>query len=194
MKKHLLLLPSLLGGLALTLVATPAFAQTETTPPPANQPTAVVVSSPSGGGAGIGIGAITTLGTLHGTGAEFVYDQAMFHIEGLLEYDHTSRAGMMASTSNFEFGAGGWYHLFRGVNSDFSLGGLAGIYYTSTAGASQTAFTLEPGAEARVFLTPNFALEGRVGFAVVFGDNNHDTVISLGGQTTAAFGFTYFIR
>ncbi len=64
--------------------------------------------------------------------------------------------------------------------------------------SSATGFTLEPGALARVFLTPNFALEGRVGFAITFGDNNADTVIiSLGGQTTATtagFGFTYFIR
>ena len=96
---------------------------------------------------------------------------------------------------DFGFGVGGWYHLFRGVNSDFSLGGVAGLLYDSPAGApSTTSFTLEPGAEARVFLTPNFALEGRVGFAITFGDNNANTVISLGGQTTATFGFTYFIR
>jgi hypothetical protein len=192
MKKSPLLLPYLLGGLALT-VAAPAFAQTDAPPPAAtNPPAAVVVSSPSGGGAGIGIGAVATLGGL--AGGQFVYDQAMFHVEAILEYDHTSRAGMMPSTSDFEFGAGGWYHLFRGVNSDFSLGGVAGIFYTSTGGVSGTAFTLEPGAQARVFLTPNFALSGRVGFAITFGDNNADTVISLGGQTEAAFGFTYFIR
>ncbi len=192
MKKPPLLSSLLLGGLALTLATSPALAQTDLTPPPATTPPPVVVSTPAGGGAGIGIGAVDTLGGL--AGGQFVYDQAMFHIEGILGYSHTSRPLMMPSSSTFEIGAGGWYHLFRGVNSDFSLGGVAGLGYTSAAGASTTSFTLEPGAEARVFLTPNFALEGRVGFAITFGDNNSNTVISLGGQTNATFGFTYFIR
>jgi hypothetical protein len=191
MMKPAYLLSSLLGGLALTLAAAPAFAQTETAP--LTPPPAVVVSSPAGGGAGIGIGAVATLGGL--AGGEFVYDQSMFHIEGILGYSHTSRANNAPSSSDLGFGVGGWYHLFRGVNSDFSLGGVAGLLYDSPAGGpSTTSFTLEPGAEARVFLTPNFALEGRVGFAFTFGDNNANTVISLGGQTTATFGFTYFIR
>jgi hypothetical protein len=201
MKKAPFLSSLLLGGLALTLAAAPARAQTETAPPPANNPPAsVVLTSPSGGGAGIGIGAVATLGGL--AGGQVVYDLAMFHIEGILGYQHISRALMMPSTSNFGFGVGAWYHLFRGVNSDFSVGGLAGILYGSTGGTSGTDFTLEPGAQARVFLTPNFALSGRVGFAVTFGDNNANTVIALGGQTTATsntstvagFGFTYFIR
>jgi hypothetical protein len=203
MKKAPLLSSLLLGGLALTLAATPALAQTETAPPPNNNPPAsVVLTTPSGGGAGIGIGAVATLGGL--AGGQVVYDLAMFHIEGILGYQHISRANMMPSSSNFGFGVGGWYHLFRGVNSDFSLGGLAGIIYGSTGPTSATGFTLEPGAQARVFLTPNFALEGRVGFAITFGDNNADTTITIGGQTTAngpanlgtnaGFGFTYFIR
>lgn len=197
MKKPLFIPSLLLGALALTLAAAPAMAQTDATPPPAAPPpAAVVVSSPSGGGAGLGFGAVGWLGGL--AGAQVVYDQAMFHIEGTLSYLHTSPAAAMApSASNFQFGAGGWYHLFRGVNSDFSIGGGAGLNYASAAGASTTWFDLEPGAEARVFLTPNFVLSGRVGFAITFGDNNTSTNIGLGGQTTgstAGFGFTYFIR
>ena len=193
MKKPLFLSSLLLGGLALTLAAAPAMAQTDATPPPASPPpTAVVVSSPSGGGAGIGIGAVAWLGGL--TGAQVVYDQTMFHIEGTLGYFHTSPAGMGASGSNFQFGAGGWYHLFRGVNSDFSIGGGAGLTYATGGGVSTTTFDLEPGAEARVFLTPNVALSGRVGFAITFGDGNTPTNININGQTTAGFGFTYFIR
>jgi hypothetical protein len=192
MMKPPYLLPSLLGGLALTLAAAPAFAQTETAPPPAASSPPPAYLSPSGGGAGIGIGAVTTLGGL--TGGQFVFDQSMFHIEGILGYQHISPPGMGASTSEFGFGVGGWYHLFRGVNSDFSLGGLAGLIYDSGVGTSTTSFTLEPGAQARVFLTPNFALEGRVGFAITFGDNQSNTVVTIGGQTTATFGFTYFIR
>jgi hypothetical protein len=192
MKKGPFLSSLLLGGLALTLTASSALAQTETAPPPAAPPPVVVSSGYSNGGAGIGIGAVDTLGGL--AGGQFVYDQAMFHLEGILGYQHISRALGMPSSTNFGFGVGGWYHLFRGINSDFSLGGVAGIIYASTGPGSSTGFTLEPGAEARVFLTPNFALEGRVGFAITFGDNNADTVISLGGQTNATFGFTYFIR
>jgi hypothetical protein len=192
MMKPPYLLTSLLGGLALTLAAAPAFAQTETAPPPAASPPPAYLA-PAGGGAGIGFGAVATLGGL--AGGQFVYDQSMFHIEGILGFEHTSPANNAPSSSDFGFGVGGWYHLFRGVNSDFSLGGVAGLLYHSPAAApATTSFTLEPGAEARVFLTPNFALEGRVGFAFRFGDNNADTVISLGGQTTATFGFTYFIR
>jgi hypothetical protein len=195
MKKPLFISSLLLGALALTLAATPAMAQTDAQPPSSPPPTAVVVSSPSGGGAGLGFGAVAWLSTL--AGAQVVYDQTMFHIEGTLSYLHTSPPGMAPSGSTFQFGAGGWYHLFRGVNSDFSIGGGAGLNYASAAGASTTTFDLEPGAEARVFLTPNFALSGRVGFAITFGDNNAPTNIGLGGQTTgstAGFGFTYFIR
>jgi hypothetical protein len=190
MKKIPFLSSLLLGGLALTLAASPAFAQTETAP--LTPPPPVVVSSPAGGGAGLGFGAVAWLGGL--AGAQVVYDQSMFHLEGTLSFGHTSPPGMAPSSSDFEFGAAGWYHLFRGVNSDFSIGGGAGLDYVSVGGASTTSFDLEPGAEARVFLTPNFSLNARVGFAFTFGDNNSNTVITLGGQTTAGLGFTYFIR
>jgi hypothetical protein len=193
MKKPLFIPSLLLGALALTLAAAPAMAQTDATPPPAAPPpAAVVVSSPSGGGAGLGFGAVAWLGGL--AGAQVVFDQTMFHIEGTLSYVHTSGPGMAPSASDFQFGAGGWYHLFRGVNSDFSIGGAAGLNYATAAGGSTTSFDLEPGAEARVFLTPNFALSGRVGFSITFGDANTATNINIGGQTTAGFGFTYFIR
>jgi hypothetical protein len=191
MKKPLFISSLLLGALALTLAATPAMAQTDA-PPAAPPPAAVVVSSPSGGGAGLGFGAVGWLGGL--TGAQVVYDQAMFHIEGTLGYFHTSPPNMGPSASNFQFGAGGWYHLFRGVNSDFSIGGGAGLTYATGGGVSTTTFDLEPGAEARVFLTPNFALSGRVGFAITFGDGNTPTNININGQTIAGVGFTYFIR
>src|SRR3569832_60770 len=86
MKKPLLL--SFLGGLALC-AATPAFAQTEP-PPPASTPPANSAPITSVGGGGIGIGAIAFLSGL--TGGEFVYDQSMFHIEGLLGSRHESAA------------------------------------------------------------------------------------------------------
>ena len=73
MKKPPLLSSLLLGGLALTLTASPALAQTDLTPPPAATPPPVVVSTPAGGGAGIGIGAVDTLGGLAGGDLEGPY-------------------------------------------------------------------------------------------------------------------------
>jgi hypothetical protein len=190
MKKPLLL--SLLGGLALC-AATPAFAQTEP-PPPANAPPPNSAPVTTLGGGGIGIGAVTFLDPIGLAGGLFVYDAAMFHIEAVLGFSTESQNG--ASTSNFDIGASGWYHLARGMNADFSVGGGAGINYTSAPGPgnSRTQFSLDPGVEARVFLTPNFALLGRVGFAISFGDNNSATTISLGGQEANQFGFVYFFR
>jgi hypothetical protein len=189
MKKPLLL--SLLGGLALC-AATPAFAQSEPPPPPANAPPPNSAPFTSVGGGGIGVGAVVWLSGL--AGGEFVYDQPMFHIEAILGYNHISHADNTAQ-SNFTIGVSGWYHLARGSNADFSIGGGAGIFYDSPPGNnSSTHFALEPGAQARVFLTPNFALTARVGIAIEFGDNNSDTTLSIGGQETGALGFTYFFR
>jgi hypothetical protein len=193
MKKPLFLLTSsLVGGLFLCLAA-PASAQ-EATPPPAapmSPPPASSSASSSGGGA-IGIGAIAFLSGL--TGGEFVYDMSMFHIEALLGYQHVSQANNGGSSSDFEVGVAGWYHLARGANADFSIGGSVGLEYASMGGASATAFVIEPGAEARIFLASNFALSGRVGVAITTGDNNAPTTISIAGQETAALGFTYFFR
>jgi hypothetical protein len=196
MKKPLLL--SLLGGLALCAAA-PAFAQTEPPPPPATTPPPNAAPMTSMGGGAIGIGAVTWLGNAGVpnepvAGGQFVYDQPAFHLEGVFGYNHESQNG--ASASDVRFGVAGWYHLARGTNADFSVGGGAGLVYASAMGAgnSATGFTLEPGAEARVFLSPNFALSCRVGFSITFGDNNSATIFSLGGETTGALGFTYFFR
>ena len=156
------------------------------------------------GGGVIGIGAVTWLGNTGNpfglnangpvAGGEFVYDMPVFHIEGVFGFDHSTLNG--TSGSDTRFGVAGWYHLARGSNADFSIGGGAGLVYRSGMGAgnSSTAFTLEPGAEARVFLSPNFALSCRVGFAITFGDNNSPTTFSFGGETTGTLGFTYFFR
>lgn len=189
MRKPLLL--SLLAGLALC-AASPAFAQTEP-PPPATTPPPNSAPITSVGGGGIGIGAQETLNP-NVTYGQFVYDTSAFHLEAMLGFNHTSNADN-TSSSEFAFGVGGWYHLARGSSSDLSLGGTAGLDYTSQPGAgnSRTTFSLIPGIEGRVFITPNFAITGRVGLAFTFGDNNTPTVISF-GQGTGAFGFTYFFR
>ena len=131
------------------------------------------------GGGGIGIGAVAFLsGGL--TGGQFVYDQAMFHVEALLGYQHISPPDNGGSDLELQIRrrpAGITWP--AASNSDFSIGGCAGLLYTSPARRQfADPFSLEPGAEARVFLTPNFALSGRVGFAITFGDNNSDTTTS----------------
>jgi hypothetical protein len=195
MKKPLLVSSSLLAGLFVCLAAAPASAQDATPPPaaPMNTPPPAASSS-SMGGAAIGVGAIQFLSGM--TGGQFVYDAGMFHVEALLGYQYTSMPNNGPSNTLLQFGVGGWYHLARGSMADFSLGGSAGLVYASTSmgGGSSTAFAIEPGAQARVFLSPNFALSGRVGIAITTGDNNTNTVISIAGQETAAFGFTYFFR
>ena len=194
MKKPLLVSSSLLAGLFVCLAAATASAQDSSSPPPpATTPPANSAPVTSFGGGGIGVGAVEWLSGV--TGVEFVYDMPAFHIEATLGYDHISHADN-TSESLFQVGVSGWYHLAKGNMADFSIGGGAAIIYSSPpgAGTSSTAFALEPGAEARVFLSPNFALSARTGIAITFGDNNTDTEFSIGGQVVTAFGFTYFFR
>ena len=193
MKKPLLL-SSLLGGLALCAAASPAFAQTEPPPPaPATTPPPNSAPITSVGGGAIGVGAEAWLSGK--AGGEFVYDQPMFHIEAILGFNHTSAPNNGGSDSDFTIGVAGWYHLARGTNADFSVGGGVALEYNSpNVGGSTTSVAIEPGAEARVFLTPNFALNGRVGFAITTGNGTTNTSFSLLGQETAALGFTYFFR
>lgn len=199
MKKSSLMSLSSVGGLVLILcAATPANAQTEGgLPPPESTPTSPPPAhhSSSGDGAGIGVGAAAFLSGF--TAGQFVYDQALFHIEGLLGFSSTE-AGPNNRATFIGIGVGGWYHIARGSSSDFSVGAALGFGNASSGGNSAQSFALEPGAQARVFLTPNVALHGRVGFAMVFGDNNagfgNASSFTLGGQTSGAFGFTYFFR
>jgi hypothetical protein len=201
MKKPLLVSSSLLAGLLVCLVAANASAQDSTPPPAAPMASSPPPASTSSGGGVIGVGATTFLAPSTGNipgpvaGAEFVYDMPVFHIEGVLGFLHNSPA--VGDSSTFvSFGVAGWYHLAKGNMADFSIGGGAGLQYASipAPGNSSTGFTLEPGAEARVFLSPNFALSARVGFAITFGDNNADTNFLLNGQTTGGLAFTYFFR
>jgi hypothetical protein len=192
MKTPLLVSSSLLGGLVVLLAAAPAKAQ-DSTPPPAAAPMASPASSGMGGG-GIGVGAFVSFfdpGTE--TFAQFVYDQSNFHLAGDLGFNHVNNNG--ATSSDFTVAVEGWYHLSKGASADFSVGGLAGLDYNSPMGAgnSSTVFTLEPAAEARLFVTQSFAFTGRFGLAFVFGDNNTPTTITF-AQATGAFGFTYFFR
>jgi hypothetical protein len=193
MKKSIRIL-SAAGGLLLTLaVSTSALAQD--TPPAASPPPAVVTSSGSGSGAGIGVGAAAFLSGL--TGIQVVYDTRPFHVEGIFGFNSVNTGGPMDTRqTNFQFGARGWYHLHMGSNSDFSLGGGAGVIAVS-GGGSPTAMLLEPGMLARVFLTANFALHVTAGVSMRFGDEIGPTTnpgFGLSSQFLGGFGFSYFFR
>lgn len=169
-----------------------ASAQAQDTPPPAPPPPAP--SHSSGGGAGIGVGAMISLAGF--PAAQFVYDQDMWHLEGLFALDSTTQ-GAAGRQTHVTFGAGGWYHLHRGASSDFSLGVALVVDNTSPpgGGGSSTLTSVEPGAMARAFVTPNVAVHGRLGLAMVLGDTpGGGTDFSLLGQPVLAFGFTYFFR
>jgi hypothetical protein len=194
MKKSML---SSLAGLALGLVgAAPAYAQPDPPPPP---PPGVAASSAGyyNGGAGIGVGIMQQVGGFPaGAGfpvGQFVYDQAIFHVEGFFGFD-SANTGPAGRTTDFIFGAGGWYHISRGSASDFSLGASLGVETVSGAGASATITAFQPGAQIRAFLTPNVALHARGGIAMLFGDAPGATRLEFGGQLVGAFGITYFFR
>ena len=120
----------------------------------------------------------------------------MWHLEGMFELDSTTNPGNAGRTTHVTFGAGGWYHLHRGASSDFSLGVALAVDNTAPpAGGSQTLTSVEPGAMARAFVTPNVAVHGRLGIAMVLGDTNGGgTDFHLLGEPVIAFGFTYFFR
>ena len=195
MNRTKMLMMSLFAAAVLGLGAT---AQAQDTPPPSEPPppppTAHRSSSGGGGdGAGIGVGAALTL-TGVPTG-QFVYDQAIWHLEGLFAFSSTSTMGGGDRGTQISFGAGGWYHLHRGSASDFSLGGALIVATASQGGGSATVTAFEPGAQIRAFVTPNVALHARVGLAFLFGDTaGGGTDLFLNGQSTGAFGVTYFFR
>lgn len=180
---------------AAVVVGLGAAAEAQDSPPPAPAAQSSSVSM-GGSGAGIGVGAgviLSNTGTTFPAG-QFVYDMAVFHIEGLFGFTSAEIPGSGQRQTNLEFGAGGWYHLHRGSASDFSLGALIAINTTSGPGPSTTITAFEPGATIRAFLTPNVALFARAGLVFLFGDTGTGTNIALGGQPTGSFGFTYFFR
>ena len=183
-----------LSLLVLLVAAAPARAE----PPTTRSGSFVFGDGHGSGGAGLGVGAAQFLGGM--TGVEVVYDQPRWHLEGLLgfsSHDQNNGANPPVRTE-FTFGVRAWYHLHQGSNADFSIGGGVGFdhFSVSNGGGSGTQTFLEPGAQARVFLSPNFALFGLAGFGLAFGDvaGNVNSGITLGSQLTAAFGFTYYFR
>lgn len=183
-----LVVGSLFAGIVL-VGAGPASAQDS--PPPAPPP---AVSS--GGGNGIGVGAAAFLSGLGGVQVD--YDQSIWDIEGILGFANRRDGGPGSPTSTvLQAGVRGWYHLHRGANSDFSLGGGIGFQHRTGNGPSQTSTLIEPGARARAFITSNVAAFAILGFTIVVGDNalgNNNTGIALGAQPLFGVGFTYYFK
>lgn len=192
MKKNSLVLTAASILSFVVVLPASALAQDSTTPPPSPPPP---VTARSGAGAGLGLGAVQFLSGL--TGVQVAYDKAVWHVEGMFAFNSVTGVGMGDDTvTTLQFGARGWYHLHDGSNSDFSLGGGAGVVTVSGPGDDPTAFVLEPGALARVFLTPNFAFHGTLGLTMRFGDNVGPTFTGFGmsAQILSGLGITYFFR
>src|SRR5262245_16290711 len=147
---------------AAVVVGLGASAQAQETPPPASPPPepqhhSAIIGGGSGAGIGVGAAVILSdtqvLGVGAFPGAQFVYDMAVLHFEGLFGFT-SGENGAGDRVTNLVFGAGGWYHLHRGSESDFSLGALIAINTNSGPGPSTTITAFEPGATVRGFLTP----------------------------------------
>jgi hypothetical protein len=181
---------------AVVSLATPAFAQEAGTPPGSAPAAPKNSGSTVANVPGLGVGATIFLSGLGGP--DVVYDFGAWHLEGMLAFDHRPANGgpNPPSSTTFEFGAGGWYHLHLGESSDFSLGGSLGFLTNSTGPASNTAMVFEPGAMVRVFVTPNVAIHARLGLIFAVGDNVGplQKQIGLDGEVANDFGFTYFFR
>jgi hypothetical protein len=200
-QKRTLTLCTVVVATALAALATPAFAEevvtttTTTTEAPVKH---VGRSSGEVGNGGFGLGAALFLGGL--VGPEAVYDFGLWHLQGLIAFDRRpGNPPVNPTISTFQFGVSAWYHLHIGESSEFSLGGGFGLFNASSSAPgtnSLTGFEFEPGAQVRVFVTPNVAVFGQVGFVLAFGDRVGPTQqqLSLAGETTAGFGFTYFFR
>ena len=159
--------------------------------------------SAGGGGAGAGIGVGVSQWVNGFTGAQVVFDQPRWHIEGSTAFT-TSHNGNPNGprVTDFDFGVAGWYHLALGASSDFSIGGGFAILTQSATGASRVSWLIEPGAQIRAFVTSNVSVHALIAFPLVVGDDGTPVVGNSGqntsfgftGQILAAFGFTFFFR
>jgi hypothetical protein len=188
---------------AATLAVSASAARAQDPAPAGTPPPGEVAHSrgSTAAGAGLGIGASAFVSGM--VGPTVVYDMGSFHLEGLLGFDRRNAGGPNPpSITTVDVGASGWYHLHAGDRSDFSVGGGLGFMVVSPSqGNSATGIVLEPGVQARVFLSDNFALSGRLALDFVFGDgvgapplggmNEH---VALAAQIVTGFGFTYYFR
>jgi hypothetical protein len=197
-------------------LAAPAFAQEPAATPPVESAPPPAAHHHAGGApaaGGLGIGAAAFVSGL--AGPEVVYDFGIWHLAGMLAFDHRQANGPGPNppdVNTFLFSASGWFHLHAGDSSDFSLGGGFGLINQSVTngGPNNTAFEFEPGVQVRVFVTQNVAVSARLGIVFAFGDSvdplnrqialdgqtlsGRASAVGLAGGLTGGFGFTYFFR
>ncbi len=137
-------------------------------------------SSSSGGGqSGIGLGAEATLTGL--AGATFIYDAGPWRIDVVAGMEDQDRG----DDPEFFLAGRFFWVIHRGERSDFSLGGGVGLLTNDR----DTDIHIEGGAQVRVFLSDNVALNGSFGLGLVAGDNDRTGV---GGQLLGAAGIAYY--
>lgn len=141
----------------------------------------------SDGHRSIGVGVEQTLGGI--SGATFVYDAGIFHIDGILGFANRDTGGpddqrTIALAGRF------LYLISRAERADLGVGGGLGIVNVSQGDQDATAIDIEVMAQIRAFLVPNVALSASLGLVILSGDAP-DAII-FGGQLGGAFGLTYF--
>lgn len=152
---------------------------------------------------GPGVGIEQNLGGM--TGAAFSYDAARFHIDALLGYGHYNEAGDN-DLSLFDVAGRFFFEVHEMPGADFSIGGGLGIVMTEVGDVSDTAIVLEGAAQIRVWIVPNVAFSGSLGFAFLTADDGQivggavggvraaDSIYGIGGQLTGALGLFYYFR
>jgi hypothetical protein len=168
-----------------TLAPALALAQTDTTS------TARVTSATTGNGRGFGLGTVVLLAP--GTPANAVPNilaswgdyAGRFHVEGLF--------GLRSQSSTYwDLGARGWYHVHATAASDFSVGGaFALVSYRDTA--RRYDFELDLGAQMRVFVVPNVALLASLGMGIYLPDQG-SSVFAISGNIMNSVGLAYYFQ
>lgn len=158
-------------SVATLLAATPVLAQTAPETPPGLGPTpppaaaAATSSGPSGAGgrAGIGVGLAANLLNTVG-GPSIAYEGGLFHLDSALLLQQR-RSG---DKVDFGLMARFWWHLHAMQTADFSIGG--GVAYRHIGPGNSDGLWIEPGAQFRVFIVPNVAVNGTLGVSIATAD------------------------
>jgi hypothetical protein len=110
-----------------------------------------------------------------------------FHIDGLFGFLHQT-------TSNFDLGVRGWYHVHAAPSADLSLGGGLALLSTKAPNADrQTHFVLELGANVRTFIVSNVALIGSMGIGIFLPDQGDSTLL-ISGNLVGSLGAVYYFQ
>ena len=119
----------------------------------------------------------------------------LFHIEGLLGFNSNppglawrpqQRPGCSARAAGTTS--------TRAPRATCRSGGVVAINYTSQRRGSDTLTAIEPGINARAFLTPNFAIFFRGGLAIVLGNDDGAAASPSAASPSWSAASRYFFR